>query len=58
MDWQQTWETVQNWLTNTGIKVLISIVIMIVTFSFINFLSKKIAKRADKKVELRGESWA
>ena len=51
MDWQQTWETVQNWLTNTGIKVLISIVIMIVTFSFINFLSKKIAKRADKKVE-------
>ena len=51
MDWQQTWETVQNWLTNTGIKVLISIVIMIVTFSIINFLSKKIAKRADKKVE-------
>ena len=50
MDWQQIWKTVQEWLTNTGIKVLISIFIMIVTFSIINFLCKKIAKRADKKV--------
>lgn len=50
MDWQQTWQTVQEWLTNTGIKVLISIFIMIITFSIINFLCKKIAKRADKKV--------
>ena len=51
MDWQQVWQTVQNWLTTTGIKVVISIVIMIVSFSIINWLSKKIAKRADKKVE-------
>lgn len=51
MDWQQVWQTVQNWLTATGIKVVISIVIMIVSFSIINWLSKKIAKRADKKVE-------
>ena len=51
MDLQQVWQTVQNWLTTTGIKVVISIVIMIVSFSIINWLSKKIAKRADKKVE-------
>lgn len=51
MDWQQVWQTVQNWLTTTGIKVVISIVIMIVSFSLINWLCKKIAKRADKKVE-------
>lgn len=50
MDWQQVWQTVQDWLTNTGIKILISIVIMIVSFTLINWLSKKIAKRADKKV--------
>ena len=55
MDWQQTWQTVQEWLTNTGIKVLISIFIMIITFSIINFLCKKIAKRADKKVEGTGQ---
>lgn len=51
MDWQQVWQTVQNWLTTTGIRVVISIVIMIVSFSLINWLGKKIAKRADKKVE-------
>ena len=51
MDWQQVWQTVQNWLTTTGIRVVISIVIMIVSFSLINWFSKKIAKRADKKVE-------
>lgn len=51
MDWQQVWQTVQNWLTTTGIKVVISIVIMIVSFSIINWLCKKIAKHADKKVE-------
>lgn len=51
MDWQQVWQTVQNWLTTTGIRVVISIVIMIVSFSIINWFSKKIAKRADKKVE-------
>ncbi len=51
MDWQQIWQTVQNWLTTTGIKVVIAIVIMIVSFAIINWLSKKIAKRADKKVE-------
>ena len=46
MDWQQVWQTVQNWLTNTGIKIAI----MIVSFSLINWICKKIAKRADKKV--------
>lgn len=51
MDWQQVWQTVQDWLTNTGIKLLIAIAIMIVSFALINWLSKKIAKRADKKVE-------
>ena len=44
------WQTVQNWLTNTGIKIVIAIAIMIVSFSLINWICKKIAKRADKKV--------
>lgn len=51
MDWQQIWDTVQNWLTNTGIKVLIALAILIVSFWIINFATKKIAKRLDKKVE-------
>ncbi len=51
MDWQQIWNTVQNWLANTGIKVLIALAILIVSFWIINFVTKKIAKRFDKKVE-------
>ena len=50
MDWQQIWQTVQEWLTNTGIKILIAIVILIVSFTIINWLSKKVAKRS-KKIE-------
>lgn len=50
MDWQQVWQTVQNWLTNTGIKIVIAIAIMVVSFSLINWICKKISKRADKKV--------
>lgn len=50
MDWQQVWQTVQNWLTNTGIKIVIAIAIMVVSFSLINWICKKISNRADKKV--------
>lgn len=50
MDWQQVWQTVQNWLTNMGIKIVIAIAIMVVSFSLINWICKKISKRADKKV--------
>ena len=48
MDWQQIWQTVQEWLTNTGIKILVAIVILIISFTIINWLSKKVAKRGKK----------
>lgn len=48
MDWKQIWATVQNWLTNTGIKILVSIVILIVSFAIINRISKSIEKRGKK----------
>ena len=51
MDWNQFWKTVQDWVTNTGIKIVIAIIILIVSFGIINAISKKIAKKADKKVE-------
>ncbi len=51
MDWNQFWQTVQDWVTNTGIKIVIAILILIVSFSIINAISKKIAKKADKKIE-------
>lgn len=48
MDWQQIWETVLNWLTNTGIKILIAILLLCISFPVINWLGKKIAKRGEK----------
>ncbi len=51
MDWQEIWKTVQEWLTNTGIKVLISIVILVISFWIINWLSRLIAKKGKKLEE-------
>ncbi len=51
MSWQHIWETVQHWLTNTGIKIVVSIIILIFSFALINVISKKIAKRGKKLEE-------
>lgn len=51
MDWHNVWETVQNWITHTGIKVIISLVILVISFTLINWLSKKIHKRGKKLEE-------
>ncbi len=52
MDWQQIWENVQNWLTNSGIKLLISIIILVISFIIINRISKSIAKKGTKPEKL------
>ncbi len=50
MDWNTFWATIQNWITTTGIKVVIAIAVLIVSFSLINWLGKKIAKKG-KEIE-------
>ena len=47
MNTNQFWKTVQDWVTNTGIKIVIAIIILIVSLGIINAISKKIAKKAD-----------
>ena len=51
MDWEQFWTTVQNWLTTTGIRVAVAIVLLIVSFTLINWFSRKILKRGKKLAE-------
>lgn len=51
MDLKQMWETVQSWLTNTGIKIVISLIIMIVSFTVINWLAKIVARKGKKLEE-------
>ncbi|MCI5791558.1 MAG: mechanosensitive ion channel family protein [Clostridiales bacterium] len=48
MDWNTFWTTIKTWLTHTGLKVLLSLVILVVSFTIINWLSKKVANKGKK----------
>lgn len=49
MDWQALLNTLVQWATNTGVKIIISLVIVFISFKIINFVAKKIVKRGGKK---------
>lgn len=51
MNWEETFKSVEAWLTTEGIKVLIALILFFVAFKLIDFLSKKIEKKAEKKIE-------
>ena len=40
-------DTVLNWATNTGIKVVVALIILLISFKIINRIGRKIEKRAD-----------
>lgn len=44
-DWNAFWQTVVNWMTSTGIKLVIAVVLMIVTFKIVNVVTKRWYKR-------------
>jgi small conductance mechanosensitive channel len=48
-DWSGLLNTVVNWMTSTGIKLVIAIVLMIITFKIVNVVTKKLYKRMQKK---------
>lgn len=48
MNWQNIWNNVQDWLTTTGIKIIVSVIFLIVSFALINGISKKIEKKGGK----------
>lgn len=49
MDWNALLNTVVEWATTTGVKILISLVILFISFKLINFIARKIEKKADNK---------
>lgn len=53
MDWNKIKETVLGWLTTTGIKILVALLILIVAFTLINRISKQIEKRNRKQEETK-----
>lgn len=53
MDWNKIKETVWGWLTTTGIKILVALLVLIVAFTLINRIGKKIEKRGRKLEETK-----
>ena len=53
MDWQQIWETIQGWLTTTGVRILVALLVLIIAFPLINGISKKIEKHGKKLEETK-----
>ncbi len=49
MDFQAILTTLGSWCTNTGIKIIVSVILLIVAFKLINLLAKKIRKKQDAK---------
>lgn len=41
--------TLINWATNTGIKIIIALIIMFISFKLVNWIGKKIIKGGEKK---------
>jgi len=46
---EQFFQTLISWATNTGIKVIIALILLFVSFKLINLFAKKISKRCEKK---------
>lgn len=48
MDFQKIWETVRSWLFDTGVKIVLSFVILAISFAIINRLSARISTTAER----------
>lgn len=49
MDWNSILNTIVGWATNTGIKILISLIILIIAFKIIKVVCRKIERSGEKK---------
>ena len=47
--WGEIWNTVADWLTHSGIKIVIAILVLVVSFIIINAVTKSVYKRLQKK---------
>ena len=45
MDWNAIWQSILNWATNTGIKILVALVLLLVTFRLVTVLTRRLEKK-------------
>ena len=48
MDWNAILDTIVNWALNTGIKLIIAVILLFISFKIINWIGKKIEKSPEK----------
>ena len=49
MDWQAILNSIVNWATSSGLKIIVAFILLFISFKVINFLGKKFTKHSDKK---------
>lgn len=49
INWNAIWNNIVNWAMTTGVKIIVAIIIMIISFKIINFICGKIYKRLERK---------
>ena len=50
MNWEQILDTLASWAMNVGIKIIIALVLLFVSFKLINWLGKRILKSGEKNL--------
>ena len=49
MDWEKVLQEIVNWLTTAGVKVIIALVLLVISFKIINAVAKKVEKACEKR---------
>lgn len=49
MNWDSILNSIVSWATNTGIRIIVALIVMLISFKVIKWLCKKIEKAGDKK---------
>lgn len=49
MDWQKLFNDIVSWATNTGVKIVIALLLLIISFRLITVITRKIEKRLIEK---------
>ena len=49
INWEYLWQTIGDWCIKVGLRIIVSIIVMFISFKIINFIFKRIAKRLEKR---------
>lgn len=49
LDWEKVLQEIVNWLTTAGVKVVIALVLLVISFKIINAVAKKVEKDCEKR---------